>query len=116
MIPVDKTFDEFGGARSGKFPVRGKVGIVDRNIVCVALDAQVFVARSQDGREAIDGIDRGSAHGRSTAVVKTDFTKTNDQTFLSGFDVDDTTANFRGEGFFRLLLNVFERPGSGGGA
>ncbi len=113
MISIDKKFDEFGGARSEEFPVGRKVGIVNRNIVGMAFNAHVFVARSQDGREAIDGVDRGSAHGRSTAVVKTNFPKTDDEAFLSGLNVDDATANFRSEGFLQFLLLTTPNLASG---
>jgi hypothetical protein len=116
LISVNKKFHELGGAGSGKFPIGRKVGIVNGNIVGMPFDAQVLAAGSQDRRQAIDGIDRRSAHGRSATIIKTDFTKADDETFFSGFDIDDTTSDFGCERFFELRLNVLERSGGRGGA
>src|SRR5208283_4304674 len=64
----------------------------------------------------IDGIDRGSAHGRSTSIIEADFAKTDDETFLYGLDVDHAASNLACQRFFQLRLDVFEKSGSRGGA
>jgi hypothetical protein len=81
------------------------VRIVNRNIVGVTFDAHVFVAHRKYRRQAIDGTDRRSTHRGSPAIVKTNFTKTHDQPFLSRFDIDDATANFRCQPLLEAQLN-----------
>ena len=82
------------------------MGVVNGNVVGVPFDARVLATCNQDRSETIDGTDGGNTHSGSTTLIKTDFARTADKTFLSGFAVDDAASDFGCERFFELLLKV----------
>lgn len=111
VIANDKEADEFGGAGSGKFPVGSEMSVVNRDVIGMAFDAQIFIAGNNDFGQAIDSFHRGSAHGRGTAIVKPHFAQADDQAFFLVSNLHDMFLDFGSEGFFKLLLNVFHGRG-----
>jgi hypothetical protein len=70
MVAVDEHADEIDGASGGEFPIGWEMGIVDGDVVRVAFDTEILGARDNYLRQPVNRFNRGRAHRRSTALVK----------------------------------------------
>src|SRR6266478_8062611 len=96
-VADDEHADQLGGASGGKLPIGWEMRIVDRNIVRVAFDAEVFCTGDNYLREAVDGFDRRGTHRGRAALVKSNFAKAYHQAFFLGLYVNHVFFNFRGK-------------------
>jgi hypothetical protein len=70
------------------FPVRGKLRIVNRHVVGMALDADVVLTLSEQRSHAAESLLRAYFNARRTAVREAGFSQTYDQPSPATSDLD----------------------------
>ena len=97
VLAGNEDADDFGGAGGGELPVGVEVNGVNRNVVGVALDAEIAADRGDNRAEAVEGIERAGAQIGRSAIEKTDLVEAEDEAFRSLAERDGVFLKFGGK-------------------